>query len=61
MENIKIYLDTSVISTLFDTRTPERQRLTKKAWINLKTMKFIYRKRFEVDCFSECHKGLSGS
>lgn len=36
MENIKIYLDTSVISTLFDTRTPERQRLTKKAWINFK-------------------------
>lgn len=36
MENIKIYLDTSVISALFDTRTPERQRLTKKAWINFK-------------------------
>lgn len=36
MGNIKIYLDTSVISALFDTRTPERQRLTEKAWITFK-------------------------
>jgi predicted nucleic acid-binding protein len=26
------YLDTSVISALFDERTPERQNLTKAAW-----------------------------
>jgi predicted nucleic acid-binding protein len=29
---IKIYLDTSVISALFDSRTPERQLLTQEFW-----------------------------
>jgi len=29
---MKVYLDTSVISALFDERTPERQNLTKAAW-----------------------------
>lgn len=33
----KVYLDTSVISALFDERTPERQSLTKSAWQNLKS------------------------
>ena len=28
----KIYLDTSVISALFDSRTPERMELTKASW-----------------------------
>lgn len=28
----KVYLDTSVISALFDSRTPERQHLTKQMW-----------------------------
>ncbi|GBR77615.1 hypothetical protein RDn1_274 [Candidatus Termititenax dinenymphae] len=32
----KIYLDTSVISALFDTRTPERLDHTKTAWERLK-------------------------
>lgn len=37
MEDIKkVYLDTSVISALFDSRTPERQKLTQIAWENLK-------------------------
>ena len=31
----KVYLDTSVISALFDSRTPERQKLTQVAWKNL--------------------------
>jgi len=30
--NKKIYLDTSVISALFDERTPERMDMTRKAW-----------------------------
>ena len=29
-----IYLDTSVVSALFDERTPERLQLTKTAWEN---------------------------
>ena len=28
----KVYLDTSVISALFDLRTPERQSLTQSMW-----------------------------
>ena len=32
----KVYLDTSVISALFDLRTPERMALTKLAWDKLK-------------------------
>ncbi len=32
----KVYLDTSVISALFDKRTPERMALTKTAWKTLK-------------------------
>ena len=32
----KVYLDTSVISALFDLRTPERMGLTKAAWGKLK-------------------------
>jgi predicted nucleic acid-binding protein len=31
----KIYLDTSVISALFDSRTPERQAMTHSAWEQL--------------------------
>ena len=31
----KVYLDTSVISALYDDRTPERMQLTKSAWDNL--------------------------
>jgi predicted nucleic acid-binding protein len=31
----KVYLDTSVISALFDERTPERQQLTKLMWNTL--------------------------
>jgi predicted nucleic acid-binding protein len=31
----KIYLDTSVISALFDSRTPERQAMTYSAWKQL--------------------------
>lgn len=30
-----IYIDTSVISALFDQRTPERMSLTKKTWVNI--------------------------
>jgi predicted nucleic acid-binding protein len=32
----KIYLDTSVISALFDERTPERKLATEQAWVKLK-------------------------
>ena len=32
----KIYLDTSVISALFDERTPERKLATEQAWLKLK-------------------------
>ena len=32
MKKKSIYLDTSVISALFDNRTPERQHLTKLFW-----------------------------
>ena len=32
MKNNKIYLDTSVISALFDQRTPERRAMTVTAW-----------------------------
>lgn len=35
-EKAKVYLDTSVISALFDSRTPERQQLTKLMWELLK-------------------------
>jgi len=31
----RIYLDTSVISALFDSRTPERQSQTRQAWSSL--------------------------
>lgn len=31
----KVYLDTSVISALYDNRTPERMSLTKTAWKTL--------------------------
>jgi len=34
--NKKIYLDTSVISALFDERTPERMDMTEKAWEQIK-------------------------
>ena len=33
--NKRVYLDTSVISALFDQRTPERKKLTESAWNNL--------------------------
>ncbi|MDR1997897.1 MAG: PIN domain-containing protein [Candidatus Margulisbacteria bacterium] len=33
---LKIYLDTSVISAMFDERTPERMEFTKSAWKRLK-------------------------
>lgn len=39
-KKIKVYLDTSVISALFDEKNPERQNLTKKF--------FELRKRFDV-------------
>jgi predicted nucleic acid-binding protein len=32
MDHKKVYLDTSVISALFDVRTPERQNLTQTMW-----------------------------
>ena len=32
--NKRVYLDTSVISALFDQRTPERKKLTESAWNN---------------------------
>lgn len=32
----KIYLDTSVVSALFDDRTPERKSVTEQAWLKLK-------------------------
>ena len=32
----KIYLDTSVISALFDERTPERKLATEQSWLKLK-------------------------
>ena len=32
---MKIYLDTSVISALYDVRTPERQEMTRVAWARL--------------------------
>lgn len=35
MEKRKVYLDTSVISAYFDSRTPERQRLTREAWSSI--------------------------
>jgi len=35
MEKVKVYIDTSVISALFDARTPERQQLTKLMWESL--------------------------
>lgn len=35
MNRIKIYLDTSVISALFDDRTPERKAMTIAAWDKL--------------------------
>lgn len=35
----KVYLDTSVISALYDERTPERLQLTQKAWNNLNKYK----------------------
>ena len=34
--NKKIYLDTSVISALFDERTPERMDMTRRAWEQIK-------------------------
>ena len=34
--NKKLYLDTSVISALFDERTPERMDMTEKAWEQIK-------------------------
>jgi predicted nucleic acid-binding protein len=37
MEAKKVYLDTSVVSALFDSRTPERQSLTLSMW---KTLSF---------------------
>lgn len=33
--HVRLYLDTSVISALFDARTPERQRLTQDLWKTL--------------------------
>ncbi len=36
MPIIRVYLDTSVLSALYDERTPERLELTKTAWENLK-------------------------
>ncbi len=33
MESMRIYLDTSVPSTYFDARTPERQEATQKFWL----------------------------
>lgn len=32
MSKTKVYLDTSVISALFDKRSPERKQLTEQAW-----------------------------
>lgn len=34
-KRFRLYLDTSVISALYDARTPERQALTKSLWENL--------------------------
>ena len=34
--NRKIYLDTSVISALYDQRTPERMEMTKNAWAEIR-------------------------
>lgn len=36
MDKKRIYLDTSVISALYDERTPERQSLTQEAWVKIK-------------------------
>jgi predicted nucleic acid-binding protein len=36
MSVIKVYLDTSVISALYDKRTPERQSLTEQMWKSLR-------------------------
>ncbi len=38
---IKLYLDTSVISALFDTRNPERQNLTKSFFYEMKNFKIF--------------------
>jgi len=34
--NNKVYMDTSVISALFDKRTPERMKMTENAWEQIK-------------------------
>lgn len=48
MEPKKVYLDTSVISALFDVRTPERQNLTQTMWPLLESYQvFISRKVLE--------------
>jgi predicted nucleic acid-binding protein len=35
--NKRVYLDTSVISALFDERAPERQRMTENFWLTNST------------------------
>lgn len=48
MDSKKVYLDTSVISALFDTRTPERQNLTRTMWNSLSSYQvFISQKVLE--------------
>lgn len=55
MENrIKIYLDTSVISALFDSRTPERQKLTKNAWAAFKDYD-VYISEFVLQEINQTH------
>ena len=57
MPKIKVYLDTSVISALFDDRAPERKNLTKEAWSNLKEYD-IYISQLVVDELSAAHSHL---
>jgi hypothetical protein len=33
---LRLYLETSVVSALFDERTPERRRMTEEAWASLR-------------------------
>lgn len=48
MPKLRVYLDTSVLSALYDDRTPERLALTKAAWENLKAYD-IYVSELVVD------------
>jgi len=49
MKKKSIYLDTSVISALFDSRTPERQHLTKLFWEQAISSYNIYISEIVID------------